>query len=243
MCRDLRLTGVILCGGLGTRIRAQVSDRPKALIKINDVPFIYYLLSFLEQAGLNKVVLCTGYRAMQIKATVGKRYGHMTIEYSEEHSQMGTGGALRNAGNYIDTNYVLVLNGDSYIEYDLKNYVRWHVGVDTTMSMIVKKVPDISRFGLVRMKQSGEVEKFVEKDNSVRCKSGYINTGVYLMNQATIERIPENCKVSLEKDIFPKLIGDKIFGYKVSGRFLDIGTPESMALADEFFSTIGHVMS
>ena len=243
MFSDIKLTGVILCGGLGTRIRAHVADRPKALIEINGVPFIFYLLSILEQSGLKRVVLCTGYRAKQIKDEIGKKYGHMSIEYSEEHSQMDTGGALRNAKKYIDTSHVLVLNGDSYIEYDLKKYFRWHVSVGTIMSMIVKMVPDISRFGLVQMKHSGEIEKFVEKDSSAICTSGYINTGVYLMNQTAIERIPENCKVSLEKEIFPKLLEGKIFGYRVSGRFLDIGTPESVVLADEFFRTIDHVVT
>src|SRR5690349_11400865 len=109
-------TAVILAGGVGSRLRSVVSDRPKVLAPIRNRPFLSYLLDTLEDAGLSEVVLCTGYMASLVEETFGPNYGRMRITYSRELTPLGTGGALRAALASIETHSVLVLNGDSYCE-------------------------------------------------------------------------------------------------------------------------------
>ena len=110
------ITAVVLCGGLGTRLREVLPNKPKVLAEINGVPFIYYLLRKIEKTGCRNVILCTGHLAEQVESLLGYEYRELTIVYSKETSPMGTGGALLNAEQYITTNYVLVMNGDSFVE-------------------------------------------------------------------------------------------------------------------------------
>lgn len=234
---DLRafsdLTVAVLAGGLGTRLRSVVSDRPKALAEIHGRPFLTYLLDRLSATGLSSVVLCTGHFGQQIEEAFGERYGNLRILYSQEVQPLGTGGAVRLALPYLTSDPVLVMNGDSFCAVDFRSFWNWHCARGSRATLLLTQVPDTQRFGSVDMDPDGAIIRFGEKvKGSV---SGSINAGVYLLSRQVIESIRPNANVSLEHQVFPTLVTRGLYGYPGGGRFLDIGTPEDFAAAKEFF--------
>ena len=158
-----KLTAVILAGGLGTRLRPAVGDCPKVLAPVNNRPFLSYLLDQLSSNGFSHVILCTGYGTDNISAAFDSVYKGLTIEYSQETKPLGTGGALRNAIPHIKTDHILVMNGDSYINVDLKSYIDWHFRNCIEVSLLLTQVSDTSRYGRVEVDKNGLVKQFVEK--------------------------------------------------------------------------------
>jgi NDP-sugar pyrophosphorylase family protein len=230
------VTAAILGGGLGTRLRSVVADRPKVIAPVANKPFLAYLLEQLARAGVKTVVICTGYLGEKIKTTFGDSYGSLDLIYSQEPSQLGTAGALRLALPLLESDSVLVLNGDSYCDANLKDFWSWHSAKGAEASLLLTKVSDTKRYGRVQVDEEGQLLSFAEKIESNG--PGWINAGVYLFKRHLLLTIPENRPVSLERELFPKWLGTKFYGYCTpSARFLDIGTPESYSAAFEFFKS------
>lgn len=228
------ITAAVLAGGLGTRLRSQVSDRPKVLASVGGRPFLSYLLEHLAGSGLRRVVLCVGYMAEQVRATFGNEYLGMQIAYSEETAPLGTGGALRLALGQLESDPSLVLNGDSFCRAPLADFLafyRWH---DARAALLLTRVPDARRFGRVAIAPDDRVVRFEEKNNAAG--PAWINAGVYLISRERLESIPPATSVSLERDVFPYRLDDGLYGYRADAPFLDIGTPESYAEAAEFLA-------
>jgi NDP-sugar pyrophosphorylase family protein len=192
-----------------------------------------YLLEQLRVVGFREVVLLTGYKAEQVFEAVGEDYENMHLIHSPETTPLGTGGALRNALSRLDAAHVLLLNGDSWCEVDLIDFRKFHHLNNADLSMVVTEAADPSRFGVVQIAPDGRVERFEEKTVA---RSGWINAGIYLVARGLIEEIPAGEPVSLERVLIPRWIRDgrQVFGYRHTGRFLDIGTPESYAAAARF---------
>jgi len=224
------ITAVILAGGRGTRLRSIVSDKPKVLAKILGRPFLTFLLDQLESASISNVVLCTGYMSEEIHKKIGTVYKSLRIVYSREKAPLGTGGALRNALNKTNSNRFLVLNGDSYCQLDLSNFLKTHQARKAKASLYLVKVEDCSRYGSVKINGNGKVQAFLEKSN--RGREGLISAGIYILERSIVEKIPEGKMFSLEKEVFPNLIGKKLYGVISEGPFIDIGTPESYIKAE-----------
>ena len=222
-------TVAILAGGLGSRLRTVVGNHPKVLAEINGRPFLAWLLEHLENFGFKRVVLCTGYKAEEIECAFGSTFGGLSIIHSCESVPLGTGGALRQALPFLGSNRVLALNGDSFCEADLEALRASHLARNARASMLLAWVEDAGRFGRVRLGSNDQITEFVEKGSSFG--GGWINAGVYLLERDLIEMLPANMLLSLEREIFPMWIPQGVFGFKTQGRFLDIGTPESYALA------------
>ena len=229
------ITAVVLCGGLGTRLQEVLPNKPKVLAEINGVPFIYYLLGKIEKTGCRNVILCTGHLAEQVESLLGNKYRELTIVYSKESNPMGTGGALLNAEQYIATNYALVMNGDSYVECDFRDYYYWHIKVGANISMIVKETSDTSRYGSLSLGEKDRITQFQEKVCNYERAGKFINAGVYLMDHQIFQKIPRTFPVSLEKEVFPNLLSDGLFGYRIDGHFIDIGTAQSLVEARAYF--------
>ena len=228
-----RVTAVILAGGLGTRLQKIVSDQPKVMAEINCKPFIAYLLDRLVEVDIERIIISTGYMSTQIEKRIGASYKDVSIVYSKEENPLGTGGALKLAGQVVDMEYCLVMNGDSYTELDPVSLFISHKQKNAIITLLVKEIDNTTRFGIIQINEQNEIIKFMEKGSSKG--SGLINAGVYIMNTSTIQKIPEKTPYSLEYDFFPSKIGQGIYGYKTKGRFIDIGTPESYAKAEAFF--------
>jgi D-glycero-alpha-D-manno-heptose 1-phosphate guanylyltransferase len=226
------VTGVILAGGLGTRLRSVVPQLPKVLVSVNGRPFITILLDQMESAGLERVVVCTGYLGDRVRQTLGDRYGQMRLAYSHEQEPLGTGGALRLARGVFDGGLALVVNGDSYAAADLRRFVDWHRSKPWSGSLLLCRTEDCARFGTVEFTADGQVRGFYEKRG--RPGPGWINAGIYLLSQPLLETLPDGPS-SLERDAFPAWIKSGLGAYCADAGFIDIGTPASLAAAGEFF--------
>jgi NDP-sugar pyrophosphorylase family protein len=230
-----QVTAVILAGGLGTRLLSVVADRPKVLAEINGKPFLSYLFDQLVSMGCRSVILCTGYLGEQIQQTFGEQFGKLRLRYSKEHQPLGTAGALRLALPLLVSDPVLVMNGDSYCGADLKAYWDWYRGCRPRASLLLTQVSNSGRYGSVAIDGVGRVVQFLEKSKDQGAAS--INAGIYFLSREVLVAIPAETMVSLEYDVFPKLVGKGLFGFASHGDFLDIGTPEDFALAEAFFTT------
>lgn len=226
-------TALILVGGLGTRLRSVVSDRPKVLAEINGRPFLSYLLDQVAEAGLRHVILCTGYRADQVQGLLGDRWQGLTLTYSQETAPLGTGGALRLALPQMRSDTILALNGDSYCEADLTAFWDFHRQKQASATLLLTQASDTQRFGRVQIDHRDRIVNFEEKGNTTG--PGLINAGLYLVSQAYLATIPADQPVSLEKEIFPQWIDQGLYGYQARGKFIDIGTPETYSQAADFF--------
>ena len=228
------VTAAILAGGLGTRLCSVVADRPKVLAEVRGRPFLAYLLDQLTNIGIRQVVLCTGYLGEKVQNVFGDSYGNLSLVYSQESSPLGTAGALRLALTLFKSDSVLVMNGDSFCESNLIAFWTWHSARNAGATLLLTEVADTKQYGQVHFDANGLVLSFDEKDD----KGGpcWINAGIYLIKRHLLLTIPTDHAVSLEREMFPRWIGRGLYGYPSEGRFLDIGTPEAYAAAEQFFT-------
>ena len=223
------MQAILLCGGMGTRLRSVVSDRPKPMADICGKPFLQYLLEMLREKGITEVIFALGYMGEMIEEYFqdGSAFG-LKIAYSYEEDPLGTGGAIRNALPKIMEEEVLVLNADTYFPMDYQGLYRFHQENDGDFSLATRAVPDISRYGAVRRDAAGRILVWNEKlGDGGQPLAGEINGGIYVMKKSLIAEIPEG-KQSLEQDCIPKWLseGKRIFGLPFEGYFMDIGIPK-----------------
>jgi histidinol-phosphate phosphatase family protein len=227
------VTAAILAGGFGKRLRSVVFKQPKVLAEVHKRPFLQILLEHLHSFGFRNAVICTGYLGDQIKERFGDNFKSLKLEYSHEPSPLGTAGSLKWALPLFRSDHVLVMNGDSFCEVNLHEFGKFHLAKDAYASLVLAHLPNTDRFGRVNHDPKDQIVSFEEKKEG--SGAGWINAGIYLIKKSILSEIPDNAEVSLEREIFPKWIGRKFHGYKTSGRFIDIGTPESYGEATEFF--------
>lgn len=223
------MQAILLCGGMGTRLRSVVSDRPKPMADICGKPFLQYLLEMLRDKGITEVIFALGYMGEMIEEYFqdGSAFG-LKIAYSYEEEPLGTGGAIRNALPKILEEEVLVLNADTYFPMDYQGLLCFHQENDGDFSLATRGVPDISRYGAVRRDAAGRILAWNEKlEDGGQPLAGEINGGIYVMKKSLIAEIPEG-KQSLEQDCIPKWLseGKRIFGLPFDGYFMDIGIPK-----------------
>lgn len=221
------MKALILVGGLGTRLRPIVADRPKPMARIGSQPFLAYQLDLLRRQGFTEIILCTGHMSQAIEEYFGDGgdFG-VRITYSLEEKPLGTAGAIKNAAHLVDSTF-LVLNGDTYIQADFRNLVYFHRDKGALATIGLSRVGDPSRSGLVQVDRAGQVVRFIEK-GAVRGDCNTISAGVYAFEPGILDFIPADRNVSLELEVFPHLVEMKspLYGYILGGSFVDIGTPE-----------------
>ena len=222
-------TALILCGGLGTRLHSVSGNSPKCLMKVNGRPFILYLLDLLKSNHFQDVVLCTGHGHDQIQKEVGSEYKGSSIKYSRENSPLGTGGAIVQASQKLESEWFLVMNGDSYCSFDLNAQSLLKIKKSL---IFVHKVPDVSRFGAIEFDKQNNVLSFQEKN--VQSSPGYINAGIYWLHRSCIDSLDRNTFISMEKEVLPSLLGE-LQVVQCNDGFIDIGTPNSYSRAGNFF--------
>jgi D-glycero-alpha-D-manno-heptose 1-phosphate guanylyltransferase len=224
------MPALLLVGGMGTRLQSVLPSTPKPLAPLGEAPFLELLVTQLRTQDVRRLVLCTGYLAGQIEERFGngQQWG-MAIEYSKETQPLGTAGAVKLAEDYLHgVSDFVVMNGDSFLEMDLRQLIRFHVEHEGIASLATHRVPNAGRYGTVRVNASQRITAFEEK--SGREEPGLISAGVYVFKRAVLERI-QNGPASLEKDIFPELLNEGMFALQQEGMFIDIGTPEDYARA------------
>jgi D-glycero-alpha-D-manno-heptose 1-phosphate guanylyltransferase len=228
-----RIPVAILAGGLGTRLRPAIGDRAKVVADVDGRPFLRHLLDQVAASGFRDIVLCVGWRADEVEAALGAAHGPLRLRYSREAEPLGTGGALRLALPLLDAPDVLVMNGDSFCEVDLAAAWAWHRARRAEATLVAIEVPDASRYGRVEIDAEDRVRRFVEKQQDGA--AGWINAGIYLLARARLAALPSGRALSLERDVLPGWIAAALYGYRVRGRFIDIGTPGAYSAASLFF--------
>lgn len=226
---------VILAGGFGTRLQTVVNDVPKPMAPVNDVPFLNYILNYLKHYGITRVVLSTGYLAEKISDFYGAEFNGIAISYTKEEIPLGTGGGIRLALETCSTENVLVLNGDSFFDVNITEYMAQHQSHHSDCSLALRKVENAARYGTISLEENQQVSAFREKD-SVE-KEGLINGGVYIIKRELFLNLTEaNTPFSIEKDFYEKRIHElQIFGFEYNGYFIDIGIPEDYKQAQHDF--------
>jgi NDP-sugar pyrophosphorylase family protein len=233
----LDVTAAVLCGGLGTRLRSKVGGLPKVLAEVGGRPFLTYVLDAVADAGVRRVVLCTGYGAAEVEKALGCTYRGVEIAYSPEAVPMGTGGALRASAERITTDLVLAMNGDSLCDADLVSFTEEHRKSGVEASILVVRLDDTRRFGRVVMDEDAAVRRFEEKSDAPG--AAWVNAGVYLMTRQRLLQIPDGVPSSFEREVLPSWVGCGLRAVRSSGGLMDIGTPESYEEARRIFGVEG----
>jgi NDP-sugar pyrophosphorylase family protein len=236
-------TGVILAGGMGTRLRPAFPDVAKSVAPVSGRPFLQRLLEQVARAGAGRIILCTGYRSQDVEAAAGQAHRGVPIVYSVEERPLGTGGALKRAHNsFGDGRSWIVMNGDSYCGIDLGELVAEHLAAGLDATLAVVEVDDAGRFGSVEVSPDRRVTRFLEKQRPGG-GPGWVNAGVYALSERFLAALPAETPLSLEVQVFPEWIPRGIHAFARPARFIDIGTPESYALAQQFFEGTGGASS
>ncbi len=234
------LPALLLVGGLGTRLRSVLSSKPKPLAPIGDIPFLELLVLQLRSQGIRRLVMCTGFQGEQIEEELGDgSKWDVTIEYSQESRPLGTAGAIKHAAGLLsEASDFLVLNGDSFLEIDFSQLIRFHRERKGWASIAVRRVADAARYGTVEVDEQSRVVCFSEKRGLF--KPGLINGGIYVFKREVLRHL-RGGPTSLEKDVLPRLIEHGTFALEQSGMFIDIGTPEDYARAQELYQRLSEV--
>jgi mannose-1-phosphate guanylyltransferase len=224
---------ILLVGGFGTRLMPLTKNTPKPMLTVAGVPVTEHQLEMAKSAGITEIVLATSYLSEIFIPYFGdgSQWG-MKIKYAIEKEPLGTGGAIRNASQLLDTNEsVVILNGDVLSSHNLSEQIRQHEAHDADVTLHLTQVEDARAFGCVPTDSGGRVTAFLEKmENPV---TNQINAGCYVFSPRVISTIPRDLVVSVERETFPQLVasGAKVFGYVENSYWLDIGTPRALLKA------------
>ena len=224
---------ILLVGGFGTRLMPLTRNTPKPMLTVAGIPVTEHQLIMAKAAGIKEIVLATSYLSDVFTPYFGdgSQWG-MSIKYAVEKEPLGTGGAIRNAAQLLESQEsVVVLNGDVLSSHDLAEQIRQHEAHDADVTLHLTEVDDARAFGCVPTDAQGRVTAFLEKmDNPV---TNQINAGCYVFNPRVMASIPLDTVVSVERETFPRLVssGAKIYGYLENSYWLDIGTPKALLKA------------
>src|SRR5919106_5682297 len=220
------MQALILAGGEGTRLRPLTSTVPKPVVPLVDRPFIAFMLGWLERHGVDDVVMSCGHMASGVRNVLGDggAFG-IRLRYVEEPQPLGTGGALKYAESLLDDRF-LMLNGDVLTDMDLTAQMAQHEQTGAVATLALTPVEDPSAYGLVRTRAGGEVTEFVEKPAPDQIDTHNISAGAYVLERSVLGMLEPDQPASIERDVFPRLVGEGLYGYVSGGYWLDIGTPE-----------------
>jgi D-glycero-alpha-D-manno-heptose 1-phosphate guanylyltransferase len=222
---------IILAGGFGTRLQSVVKDWPKPMAPIAGKPFLEWLMGYLSPMNPHRFILSTGYKHELIENYFGKSYHGIPIQYCIEKEPLGTGGAIKKAMELVETDHCIVINGDTFIQLNFFDLMRFHE--QNLFTMVLKQMPKPHRYGTVSIMKH-EIKQFNEKNTQLQ--EGLINAGVYVINKKITPFFPELEKFSFEKDFMEKnttAIGMR--GFISTDYFIDIGIPEDYKKANEEF--------
>ena len=181
---------VILCGGLGTRLKTLFPNTPKALASINGVPFLDKLMKIINKQGFEKFILCVGH----LKQQIIDRYSKTTnfdVRYSLETDQLGTGGAIKNALPLIENKFFIAMNGDSFCNVSLKSLIEFHQKNNADISVVISPA-DIERddVGQININKMNRITSFEEKANNLDLR--HVNSGIYVINKSVLAEFSGN---------------------------------------------------
>lgn len=217
------MLAIVLAGGFGSRLQEVVSDVPKPMAPINSIPFLTYILNYLERQKIDDIILSVGYKHNIIQDYYGSSFHEIPLRYVVENTPLGTGGAIKKALNMTNDKEVLILNGDTFFPVELKKVHRSYEANNGLVTIALKHMSDSGRYGSIEIDQFKNIVKFVEKQPS---KNGYINGGIYILNTSIFRNFSTPEVFSFEDFLGKnfKLLGAN--GVVLDNYFIDIGIPE-----------------
>ena len=223
------MKAILLAGGKGTRLRPLTIHTPKPIVPIFNRPFLHYQIDLLKQVPeIDEVILSLNYQPRRIEEIFGDGSDiGIRIRYVVEPAPLGTGGAIKYAGDKL-TESVVVFNGDVLTQIDLGAVIRLHRERRAKATIVLTPVENPSAYGLVETDPAGNILRFLEKPKPEEITTNNINAGIYVLEPDTFDRIPSDVAWSVERSYFPSLIerGETFVGYIYDGYWIDIGTPE-----------------
>ena len=221
------MQALVLAGGEGTRLRPLTLTTPKPVLPLAGVPFLSVMLGWLARHGVDEALISIGYRSADIERVLGDIHRGMRLRYVVEDEPLGTAGPLRLAlDEGVLSGRVLVLNGDCLTDLDLTAMLSRHEETGAAATIALAAVDDTSSYGVVPTDEAGRVEAFLEKQPDLAPTTNRINAGAYVLEQPVVEMIPPGRAVSIEREIFPQVAGEGLYGFDLDGYWIDIGTPE-----------------
>jgi len=221
---------LILCGGIGSRLRSIVSDRPKSMALINGRPFLDIIIKKLQQYNIKRIILCTGYGGEQIASHYNEKKDPLII-ISKEVQPLGTAGAIRNAFKYIKSENFFLLNGDSICNINYKELYDFHIEKNALITTAVSSLSDRLDVGVITLSENSCITNFNEKSekklSEKQKQNRFVNTGIYVMKKNMIAELPLGIQISLEMEVLPnKVLEGNCYGYFTDSKLIDIGTPD-----------------
>lgn len=228
------ISAVVLAGGFGTRVKHLLGDLPKPMAPVNGKPFVEWIVRYLAAQKIHNVVLSTGYLAETVeKHFQSQPVKNVRVKCVPEMSPLGTAGGFLNAiSGETNSKAYLVLNGDSMVLAPLEFFLKSLDDENISGAILGVRISDASRFGTISQNANGDLSGFNEKKPG----AGIINAGIYLFRGSVIEEFPKKSPLSFETEVFPSLIdaGSRLKVCVTDAPFLDIGTTESLPLAEKF---------
>lgn len=230
------MQAIILAGGLGTRLKTVVADKPKVLSPVAGKPFLYYIIEYLQKQGITNYVFALGYLSEQVLDFLQQYYPSLSYQYSIEETPLGTGGGIKKAIQLATEENVLVVNADTFFDVDLNKMFSAHHKSNAQCTIALKLMKNFDRYGSVEVNDNNKILLFKEK---TFVDKGYINGGYLIINKnfylSTTQSLPDI--FSYEKDFLEKNLHKmQVIGFKSEGYFIDIGIPQDYALAQMVFA-------
>ena len=223
----MAMQALVLAGGEGTRLRPLTYTTPKPVLPLAGRPFLSFMLAWLREHGVTEAILSCGFRSEDVRAVLGDIHDGMRLRYVVEDEPLGTAGPVRLAldGGLLDER-LLVLNGDVLTDLDLTAELSQHERTGALATLALVELADVSSYGVVPTDADGRVEAFIEKPEGTP-PTRRINAGAYVIERAVVEaRIPAGRAVSFEREVFPGLVGEGLYGFPADGYWIDIGAPD-----------------
>lgn len=220
------MQALILVGGHGTRLRPVTLTLPKPVIPLVDRPFLRYMIDWLARHGVDDIVMACGFLPDQLRATFGDKIpGGPRLRYVEEPEPRGTAGAIKFASDLLEDRF-FALNGDVLTDLDLTALMDRHTSSGARATLALYPVEDPTAYGLVRRTESGEILEFLEKPDPAEIDTDEISAGAYVLEKEVLDLVPPDQDVSIEREVFPRLVGNGLYSRRLEGYWMDIGTPE-----------------
>ena len=229
------MTGVILAGGFGTRLRPLTINIPKPMVPIANKPILYHIIKLLKKNGIKDLIIILYHQPELIKDYFkdGEKFG-VNIKYIISDEDLGTCGATALAKEYLKDDF-LVISGDILTDFNLSEIINFHLKKKSIATITLTRVSNPLQYGIVITNEDGKIVRFLEKPSWGEVFSDTINTGIYILNPKIFDFVPEKKEFDFSKNLFPLLLKKElpIFGYISSGYWKDIGNVKEYKIAHE----------
>ncbi len=227
------MQALILAGGFGTRLQTVVKEVPKPLAPIANKPFLYWLITYLQQQGVTHFIFSLGYLHHQVEDFLRQDFPHLKYDCVVEKEPLGTGGAIKFCLSKSTQKDIIIINGDTFFDVNIKDFIKFYQDTKSDCCIALTPMKAFDRYGSVTIDEKNIIHQFNEKKY---CSEGFINTGILVFDKNTFiektKHLPQN--FSYEKDFLePNIANLKVTGFISTGYFIDIGIPEDYYRADK----------